>query len=107
MISETTCDAIMVGRASLGNPWIFAEIKAALNGEGYNPPSAQERKAVIIDHIRTFRQTHGERFAAGEMKKWASWYIKGMAGANTARCKIFTTTSSIEIERIIDGFWGS
>jgi nifR3 family TIM-barrel protein len=107
MISETGCDAIMVGRGSLGNPWIFAEIKAALNGEDYVPPSAQERKAAIIDHIRAFRQTHGERFAGGEMKKWASWYIKGMPGASVARSKIFTASSSIEIENIIGGFWDS
>jgi nifR3 family TIM-barrel protein len=104
MISETGCDAIMVGRASCGNPWIFAEIKAALNGRDYNPPSIQERRDTIINHIRTFRKIHGERFAVGEMKKWASWYIKGMTGASVTRGKIFAASSSIEIENIIKNF---
>ena len=101
MLDETGCDAIMVGRGTYGNPWIFAEIKAALNGETYTPPSMQERLSAIIEHIRLYRETHGERRACGEMKKHAAWYLKGCAGANAARQRIFTAQSSVEIEEII------
>jgi len=101
MLNETGCDAIMIGRAAYGNPWIFAEVKAALNGETYTPPSMQERLSTLIEHIRIFREVHGERRACGEMKKHAAWYLKGCAGANAARQRIFTAQSSEEIEDII------
>jgi nifR3 family TIM-barrel protein len=105
MLSETGCDAIMVGRAAFGNPWIFAQIKSALSGVGYSPPSIQERRDMIIDHIRTFRQVHGEPYAHGEMKKCASWYLKGLQGASAARSRIFASSSSSEIEGIIEEFF--
>ncbi|MCL2182584.1 MAG: tRNA dihydrouridine synthase DusB [Chitinispirillia bacterium] len=106
MLAQTGCDALMIGRAAFGNPWIFAEVKAALNGEGYTPPSPQIRKDTILGHIRTFRETHGEHHACGEMKKCASWYLKGMAGASAARSRIFGASSSPEIEDIVDNFFG-
>jgi len=107
MLAETGCDAVMVGRASFGNPWIFAEIKAALRGEAYAPPSMLERKDVILEHIRTFRQVHGEKFATGEMKKCAAWYLKGLPGASSMRNKVFTATSSTEIEDIVEAYFGA
>ncbi|MDR2578134.1 MAG: tRNA dihydrouridine synthase DusB [Chitinispirillales bacterium] len=107
MLSETGCDAVMIGRAAFGNPWIFAEIKAALGGNDYTPPSNQERKETILEHIRAYRQTHGEKYAAGEMKKCAAWYIKGIPGANAARCKIFAAGSSVEIEGVVEDFFGN
>jgi nifR3 family TIM-barrel protein len=104
MINETGCDAIMIGRATFGNPWIFAEIKAALKGSDYTPPSLRERKETILGHICAYRQIHGERKAAGEMKKCAAWYIKGAPGASAARSKIFAAESSSEIERAVEEF---
>jgi len=105
MLSETGCDAVMVGRASFGNPWIFAEIRAALRGEAYNPPSAKERGDMVLRHIREYRDTHGERFACGEMKKCAAWYLKGLAGANAARSRVFAASSSAEIEEVVEVFF--
>ena len=105
MIAETGCDAVMVGRASLGNPWVFAEIRAALNGEAYGPPSPWERRDAVLAHIREYREAHGERHARGEMKKCAAWYIKGVTGASAARSRIFAATSSMEIERAVEEFF--
>jgi nifR3 family TIM-barrel protein len=105
MLFETGCDAIMIGRGTYGNPWIFAEIKAALGGKTFAPPSARERVNVIIEHIRAFRNIHGERRACGEMKKHASWYLKGTAGASAARSRIFSANSTIELEDVIGDFF--
>ena len=105
MLAETGCDALMIGRASFGNPWVFAEVRAALNGEAYAPPSPRERRDAIIGHIREFRETHGERRACSEMKKCAAWYIRGVPGASAARSRIFAASSSTEIGRIVDLFW--
>jgi len=105
MLAETGCDALMIGRASFGNPWIFAEVKAALNGVDYTPPSSTERKDVVLGHIRMFRDVHGEHHACGEMKKCSAWYMKGLSGASAARSKIFAAGSSSEIEDIVDKFF--
>jgi nifR3 family TIM-barrel protein len=105
MLAETGCDALMIGRAAFGNPWIFAEVKAALNGTNYTPPSPRARKDTIISHIRISRDVHGERHACGEMKKCSAWYLKGLAGASGARSDIFAAASSAEIEQIIEGFF--
>lgn len=107
MFAETNCDAVMVGRGSLGNPWVFAEIKAALKGEPYAPPSIEDRRVLIIDHIRAFRELHGEHKACGEMKKIAAWYLKGQPGASAARAEIFASASSIKMEEIVGGFLGT
>jgi len=105
MIAETGCDAVMVGRASMGNPWVFAEIKAALNGEPYAPPSPPERRDAILAHIREFREAHGEYHANCEMKKCAAWYIKGVPGASAARSRIFAAGSAAEIEAVVEEFF--
>ena len=105
MFDETGCDAIMVGRGAMGNPWIFAQIKAFLNGIDYSLPSIQERRDVILSHIQLFRETHGEPYAHGEMKKCASWYLKGLPGVSTTRGRIFASSSSVEIEGIIKEFF--
>jgi len=105
MLSETGCDAVMVGRATFGNPWLFAEIKAALNGEAYAPPSENERMAMILRHVRESRDTYGERHARGEMKKCAAWYLKGLAGGSAARRRVFEASSTMEIESIIEEFF--
>ncbi|MDR2592353.1 MAG: tRNA dihydrouridine synthase DusB [Chitinispirillales bacterium] len=106
MFAETNCDAVMIGRGTLGNPWVFAEIKSALNGEPFTPPSLQERKTLIIDHIRAFRELHGEQRACGEMKKCVAWYLKGLPNASATRAEIFTSSSSVSIEEIICRFFG-
>ncbi len=105
MFKETDCDAVMIGRGSLGNPWLFAEIKAALKGEPFVSPSRQERKELIIDHIRAFRDLHGEQRACGEMKKCVAWYLKGLPGASAARANVFASSSSIMIEEIVNNFF--
>jgi tRNA-dihydrouridine synthase B len=104
MFDKTGCDAVMVGRASFGNPWIFARIKAALRGESYDGPSMKERRELILEHVRAFREVHGEQCACVEMKKGAAWYIKGIAGASAVRSQIFASSSSFEIEEIIRKF---
>ncbi|MBA4388304.1 MAG: tRNA dihydrouridine synthase DusB [Verrucomicrobia bacterium] len=51
MIRQTGVDGVMIGRAAVGNPWVFAEILSLLAGRGYQPPTMEERKAVILEHL--------------------------------------------------------
>jgi tRNA-dihydrouridine synthase B len=107
MFAQTGCDSVMIGRGAMGNPWIFSRIKAFLADKPVCPPTAQERVKTALVHIRRFRETHGEKKAAAEMKKHVSWYMRGLPGASALRSGIFRvkTTGEIEmaLERVLPG----
>ena len=78
MFAETGCDAIMVGRASRGNPWIFREINAYLDtGEILERPSKEEVRDTILHHTALQLQYKGEYTAIREMRKHVAWYTTG------------------------------
>lgn len=86
MFEYTGCDAIMIGRASIGNPWIF---KSILKGAEYKP-SKEELLDVIKEHYKTLIELKGEGVAVKEMRKHVSYYIKGIPDATKVRAKINT-----------------
>jgi len=77
-VFETGCDGIMVARGALGNPWIFEEIRAAMEGRAYERPGACERLDMLMLHYRNTLSYDGERKAVREMRKHIGWYLKGM-----------------------------
>lgn len=81
MLEETGCDAVIVGRAAQGNPWIFREIAAALRGEAAVPPTPAERVAMAVRHYGLEIELFGEKRAVLEMRKHIAWYVHGMKGA--------------------------
>lgn len=83
MIDETGCDMVMVGRAALGNPWIFRDINAYLSESCriMPPVSIYERIAVIKKHITALCEDKGEERAMREARKHVGWYIHGLKGA--------------------------
>jgi tRNA-dihydrouridine synthase B len=101
MIDKTGCDGVMIGRGALGNPWIFEEIAARLNGKEYTAPDLAERLETCIQHISLIRDAKGEHISAAEMKKHAALYIKGVRSAAAIRDSIMKTTSTAQIEEII------
>lgn len=89
MLEETGCDAVMIGRAALGNPWIFREVIAFLEtGERVPPPQCEERVATAIRHLDMLIELVGERVGVLEMRKHAAWYVRGIPGASLARVRI-------------------
>ena len=92
MLLETGCDAIMVGRASEGNPFIFKEITYALEGKDYTPPTKEEIKATILRHADLQLEYKGEYIGVREMRKHLSWYLKGFEGA----CKLRKNINEME-----------
>lgn len=84
MFEYTGCDAIMVGRASIGNPWIF---KGILSGEDYKP-AREELIDVIKEHYKLLIELKGEYVAVREMRKHVSYYIKGLPMATEIRRRI-------------------
>ncbi len=84
MFHETGCDAIMIGRASLGNPWIFKEI---IRGEKVEK-TPEMIKIMIKKHLEMLVDYKGEYTAIREMRKHIAWYIKGMENATEMRRRV-------------------
>ena len=84
IFEKTNCDAIMIGRASLGNPWIFEEI---ISGQKVNK-TCEDVKKMIEKHLEMLIKEKGEYTAIREMRKHIAWYIKGFANAAEIRKRV-------------------
>ena len=98
IFQKTNCDAIMIGRASLGNPWIFKEI---ITGEKIEK-SCEDVKNMIIKHLNMLVKEKGEYTAIREMRKHVGWYIKGFANASEIRKKVCEIEEISELKNIIE-----
>ena len=88
---ETGCDGIMIGRASLGNPWIFNRIQHFLEtGEKLVPISDEEKIRVLKEHFELLLEDKGEYTATREIRKFVAWYVKGMPDARRFKEKMNT-----------------
>ena len=101
MLRKTGCDGIAVGRGACGNPWIFSEIAAALDGVPYTPPSRQARIAVALEHLSLLRISKGEEIAHLEARKHLAWYIKGFEGAGRVRRELNCAQSTQVLETLL------
>lgn len=98
MIVETNCDMVMVGRAALGNPWIFREINAYFDTDKLiPPPGSAEKISVMLKHIQKLIEYKGEYIGMREARKHVAWYIKGFKGAAEFRNKAGRLTTFDEL----------
>lgn len=100
-VRVTGCDGLAIGRASLGNPWLFAEIKAAMAGREYTPPSYREVMETAMNQAREMLAWKGEKSAVLEMRKHFSWYIAGRRGAAQLRTRLNLATSFQDVEKLL------
>ena len=98
LYNQTGCDSIMVGRAALGNPWIFDHIKRFLSGMEPSILAPASRLSVILRHIECYRGEYGEKKAVNELKKHLAWYCKGLPHAAALRGDIFRATTLRKLE---------
>ena len=98
MFKKTGVDGIMIGRASLGNPWIFEEIISYLKQEKIREISKEERLQTILKHIEWEVEEKGEVVGIKELRKHISAYIKNMPDATTMREKINRIETKKELE---------
>ena len=94
-------DGIMIGRATLGNPWIFKEIIAYLSGVNFVKPSNEDVLNTILLHYNMLIQEKGEYTAVREMRKHVAWYVKGMRNATIVRNQINTYESFADCEKFL------
>lgn len=106
MLDKTGCDAVMVGRGAMGNPWIFAEINAALAGKDWRPPDLSERMALALRHLDLEIQLHGVRQGLPEMRKHIAWYVSGLPGAARFRERINTMNDIDQVRKALSDFGG-
>jgi len=104
ILSHTGCAGVMIGRGSLGNPWIFSQIQSALRGEEPHLPTRQEIAKTALHHAREMVEFRGERFAIPLLRKHLAWYIRNIPGGAIWRNACFTVKNLEEIERIMDQF---
>ena len=101
MVARTGCDAVMIARGSEGNPWVFAQAKAALAGlPEPAPPTAAERVAMARRHARLLADREGKNIV--RMRKHAMWYLTGLPGASAARARINACTTPEDFDRVFD-----
>lgn len=97
-IRETGCDAVAVGRGAQGNPWLFAQVRAALAGGPIILPTAAEKITAAVRHARMLAAWKGEAVAIREMRKHGGWYTKGLHGAVAVRTQVQTASTLQEFK---------
>lgn len=101
MLEKTGCDAIMIGRGALGNPWIFQQINAYLNECRVIPePSLTEKMTVMLAHIKKIIEYKGEYTGIREARHHAGYYTKGLRGGAKFRAEMGSLESFEQLEEI-------
>jgi len=105
MIESTGCDAVMIGRAAIGNPFIFSEVIARLKGE--LPPQADLalRRQTMREYLGESVKYIGEAHACNMMRSRLGWFVKGLPHNSRFRESIKRVTSQIEAETLIDAYF--
>ena len=85
MLSDTGAAGVMIGRAAMGNPFIFEEIAAKKSGASWVPPTAEEKLLAALQHLGLMKGYKDERTACCEFRKQLCWYTKGMSGGAAIR----------------------
>lgn len=105
MLDETGCDAIMIGRGVLGNPWLIKEcIDYLENGKEPEEVSVEEKINMIKYHIELLRKTKCDKLALLEIRSHASWYLKGIKNSSKLRTNICKAKNIEELLNLIEEF---
>jgi nifR3 family TIM-barrel protein len=106
MRDETGCAGIMIARGSHGDPWIFKQARAALNGEPVPPaPEVDERFEICLEHARNAIafETKPER-AIIDFRKHLGWYTRGLPDGRRLRTELFQSSTMDDVERLLEGY---
>jgi tRNA-dihydrouridine synthase B len=107
VLALTGADALMIGRAAQGRPWIFREIAHYLaTGESLDPPTVAEARALIVAHLADHHAFYGEATGVRIARKHLGWYTRGLPGAERFRAAMNAVESAAEqvaaVERYCD-----
>ncbi|MDH7568266.1 MAG: tRNA dihydrouridine synthase DusB [Armatimonadota bacterium] len=103
MFLQTGCDGVMIGRAALGDPWIFRRIRSFLaTGDPGTPPAPHQRLATAARHVRMACEEAPEEVAVREMRAHLACYVKGFPGAGAFRERLMRATRRDEVLAILE-----
>ena len=103
ILEHTKADAVMIGRAALGNPWMmYQTVKYLESGELMPEPSVREKMDVCLLHFERLKALKGEKVAVREMRKHASWYLKGIRGNGKIRNAINLAETEQELRALLN-----
>lgn len=90
MFRETGCDAVMIGRATMKNPWIFRQSAAACAGRPYQHATLEERREMILNHFQLIQRNDADEPKAimGKLRTFTGWYTHGLPSGRELRCRI-------------------
>lgn len=105
MLKETGVDAVMIGREALGNPWmIYRTVHYLETGELIDEPQIDEKIEIALLHLNRLVDLKGEKVGVMEMRKHASWYLKGVRGNGKARKALNQAETLAEMTEILTEF---
>ena len=102
MLFETKCDAIMIGRGVLGNPWLLKNIINVLDGRSIQVVSINDRVDMCLHHLNLLFNLKGEKIACLEIRNHIMWYFKGIKGCNEIKNKVYQTNNIHDIILILN-----
>lgn len=100
-LAETGCDGLLIGRGAMGNPWLFRNARAMINGQPVRSETREERLAMALEHIDLMVAFKGEHLGTVEMRTHIGHYISGVRGASAMRRALNTAGSAQEQKALL------
>lgn len=105
MRQQTGCDAVMIARGALGNPWLLRRTAEVLAGRPASPPpSPAERLALLRRHLQMQVDYLGEEHGVREMRKHVAWYLKALPGAGLVKQRVHAATRLAQVLSLLDEY---
>jgi len=105
MLDETGCDAVMIGRGTLGNPWLVKQTIDFLETGTYQKHiTGEEKLDYIINHMERLKEVKGEKLAVLEMRSHGPWYVKGMKGASNYKREMSQAKTIEQMKELVEHF---
>jgi nifR3 family TIM-barrel protein len=104
MFKDTGCDAVLIGRGTLGRPWIAEEVLSFLDGKPLGPRSQEDCRQALLEHFSYICSYHNDRRALLDMRRVGCWYVKSSSGTRSFREHISRASSLDEVRHLISSF---
>ena len=104
MLDETNCDAVMIGRGVLGNPWLIKNSITYLENKELINVTSEDKINMCLKHLELLKDLKNEKIACLEIRNHIAWYLKGISGSNELKNKVFKTTSIHDIISLLIDF---
>jgi len=106
MFDETGCDAVMIGRASMKNPWIYRQAAALMAGRVPEEPTLEDRRELILAHFRLLMEQEDDaKFALHKLRTFTGWYTHGLIGGKHLRMQINQLSTPGEFVAAVERFF--